>query len=119
MSSLTGPTRKATTLHKWAMFTPAGDEQVQRIVEQAVDIAGTCTDDELWQWCYASLEVLSSEHEFREATDTEVRESVFRCLVAEKMINHETTDYGFYVAWYGPGGSRARFVDYLRDFNER
>ncbi len=106
-------------MHKWAMFTDAGDARVQQIVEQAIDRAGTCSDDDLWRWCYASLEMLSAEEDHREATDTEVRETVFRFLVDEQLINHETTDYWFYVNWYGEDSNRRRFAEFLEEFDGR
>lgn len=73
---------------------------MQQILEQAADLAGQLTDDELWQWCYSSLELLSRNKGFGEATDTEVRQAAWDWLVSEGMINGDTTNYWFYVDWY-------------------
>ena len=73
---------------------------MQQIVESAMDRAGTVTDDGLWQWAYSSLELLSKDPQFKEATDTEVRQSVWDHLVQEQMIDPERTNYWFYIEWY-------------------
>ena len=89
------------TLHRWAMFSNEGEQRVQQIVESAMDLAGSVTDDGLWQWAYSSLELLSKDPQFKEATDTEVCQSVWDHLVQEQMIDPQKTNYWFYIEWYG------------------
>lgn len=88
------------TLRDWAMFSNEGNRRVQQIVESAMDRAGTVTDNELWQWTYSSLELLSREPDFKEATDTEVREQIWELLCNEQMIDRMHTQYWFYINWY-------------------
>lgn len=84
----------------YGMFTDAGNELVDRIVEAAINLKRTFHDDDahVWQWAYTALDKLSYGKGFEEATDTEVRESVYSTL--ENTIEGFTVtdeEYWFYV----------------------
>jgi hypothetical protein len=84
----------------YGMFTPEGDELVHNIVTSAIKLKNTFGDSDahVWQWAYTALDKLSYGEGFGEATDTEVRESVYSALedhIAGWNISEE--QYWFYV----------------------
>jgi len=84
----------------YAMFTDAGDQLVADIAARAVELSKTQTDDATWQYAYSRLELLSRTPEFAEATDTEVRESLWTALCQTGAIQDQNTvQYWFYVDW--------------------
>lgn len=83
------------------MFTEEGNARVQQIAEQALDLAGRVTDQELWLWCYCRLELLSRKKEFAEATDTAVREHLWDWLHAEHLLSRDREIGNWYpMDWY-------------------
>lgn len=84
----------------FAMFSTDGNQRVQQILDDTVRIAPGLTDDEIWQYAYSRLELLSREDEFGEATDTEVRENLWAALIDGRHFQSwKSVNYWFYVDW--------------------
>jgi len=62
----------------YGMFTDAGNEAVNSIVEMARKHQLS------WQTVYDMLEAISLEEAYEEATDTAVREAVYETLVGKR-----------------------------------
>ncbi len=81
---------------KFGMFTAAGNSKVAAIVTRVQGLE--LQDDAAWKYAYRELEALSELAGTEEATDTEVRESLFEELQKRNVIvNPDTVDYWFYV----------------------
>jgi len=84
----------------YGMFTDAGNELIHTIVESAIKLKRTFGDEDahVWQWTYTALNKLSYGEGFEEATDTEVRESVYSALEdAIEGWSISDDEYWFYV----------------------
>ena len=60
--------------YEYAMFTPAGNREVQKIVESVQDTK--LKNNEAWRFAYNELDILSQREGFTEAMDTDVRDHV-------------------------------------------
>ena len=60
--------------NEYAMFTPAGNREVHKIVETVQN--SKLKNDEAWRFAYDSLDELSGKKGFTEAMDTDVRDHV-------------------------------------------
>jgi len=65
----------------YAMFTPEGNQLVDRIVKAANDMKEYEGVERVWDWTVVQLEKLSYGEGFEEATDTAVREAVYDAVV--------------------------------------
>ncbi len=90
-------------MSEFAMFSDAGNQLVMVIYLDTVQlkIQGAFeTDTQLWQYAYSRLDQLHRDPVYAEATDTEVRETLWNQLVdAEMFTNWRQVDYWFYVDW--------------------
>jgi hypothetical protein len=78
------------------MFSAKGNRLVSAVVTRVVGLE--LQDDAAWKYAYRELEALSELAGTEEATDTEVRESLFEELQKRNVIvNPDTVDYWFYV----------------------
>lgn len=89
-----------TRLDYFSMFSTDGNRRVQQILDDTIRIAPGLTDDEIWQYAYSRLELLSREDKFGEATDTEVREDLWGALIKGRLFQSwKSVNYWFYVDW--------------------
>ena len=69
----------------YQMFTKQGNAAVQEIVSEALVLAGldgtSNAAEQAWQWALSELDALSKLDGCEEATDTVVREAVYKELV--------------------------------------
>ena len=77
--------------YEYAMFTPAGNREVQKIVE-TVERTGL-KNNAAWSLAYNELDILSQREGFTEAMDTDVRDHVYSALQRLKVINDRETDF--------------------------
>ena len=77
--------------YEYAMFTPAGNREVHKIVD-AVQRTGL-KNNAAWSLAYNELDILSQREGFTEAMDTEVRDHVYSALQQLKIINDRETDF--------------------------
>ena len=82
----------------FGMFTPEGDELVERIVRagarQHLELGDTLQQS--WQWIYHNLRKLSMAEGYGEATDTEVREicaGELERLTGKQLSSDEYSSY--------------------------
>jgi hypothetical protein len=68
------------------MFTTAGNDAVQGVVNAIINMSGNATEDELTKATMGMLHALSDIKAYSEAIDTVVRESVF------SMINYKLSN---------------------------
>lgn len=87
-------------VEQYGMFSPEGDELVDRIVQAALKLAqvDAASNAETWQFAYTSLQRLAQAEGYGEATDTVVREEVFSALWDNLSgFNLTEDEYWFYV----------------------
>lgn len=102
----------ATRPDYFAMFSTDGNQRVQQILEDTIRIAAGLTDDQIWEYAYSRLELLSREAGFGEATDTEVRSRLWQSLTdAGHIRDWQATNYWFYVDWHLDFADRKNFRD--------
>lgn len=77
--------------YDYAMFTPAGNREVHKIVETVQD--SKLKNDEAWRFAYNELDILSQREGFTEAMDTDVRDHVYSALQRLKIIDDYETDF--------------------------
>ena len=77
--------------YEYAMFTPAGNREVQKIVESVQDTK--LKNNEAWRFAYNELDILSQREGFTEAMDTDVRDHVYCALQRLKIIDDYETDF--------------------------
>ena len=77
--------------NEYAMFTPAGNREVHKIVETVQN--SKLKNDEAWRFAYDSLDELSGKKGFTEAMDTDVRDHVYCALQRLKIIDDYETDF--------------------------
>jgi hypothetical protein len=69
----------------FAMFTPEGNQLVERIATAGRELAGVDGPNNptelAWNWCLRELEKLGTAEGFEEATDTAVREAVYDFII--------------------------------------
>ncbi len=75
--------------HDYGMFTTAGNDAVQGVVNAIVNMSGNATEDELTKATMGMLHALSDIKAYSEAIDTVVRENVF------SMINYKLSNADF------------------------
>ena len=75
--------------HDYGMFTTAGNDAVQGVVNAIVNMSGNATEDELTKVTMGMLHALSDIKAYSEAIDTVVRENVF------SMINYKLSNADF------------------------
>jgi hypothetical protein len=76
----------------YAMFTPAGNREVQKIVETVQN--SKLKNNKAWRFAFNELDILSQREGFTEAMDTDVREHVFLALENLNIIDdYEDTDF--------------------------
>ena len=75
--------------HDYGMFTTAGNDAVQGVVNAIVNMAGNATEGELSDVTLRMLHSLSDIKAYSEAIDTMVRENVF------SMINYKLSNADF------------------------
>jgi len=75
--------------HDYGMFTTAGNDAVQGVVNAIVNMSGNATEDELTKVTMGMLHALSDIKAYSEAIDTVVRENVF------SMINYKLSNPDF------------------------
>ena len=91
------------------MFTDTGNRKIDELVTDVIARSSEMTDDQIWQYAYSRLELLSRREGFREATDTEVRSRVWYRLVDAQVIRDPSkVDYWFYVNWFNIGETEWR-----------
>lgn len=66
--------------HDYGMFTTAGNDAVQGVVNAIVNMAGNATEEELTKFTMGMLRSLSDVEAYSEAIDTMVRENVFAMI---------------------------------------
>ena len=66
--------------HDYGMFTTAGNDAVQGVVNAIVNMAGNATEEELTNTTNSMLSSLSDIKAYSEAIDTMVRENVFAMI---------------------------------------
>ena len=76
--------------HDYGMFTTAGNDAVQGVVNAIVNISGNATEDELTKVTMGMLHALSDIKAYSEAIDTVVRENVFS-MIKYKLSNADFT----------------------------
>ena len=72
--------------HDYGMFTTAGNDAVQGVVNAIINMSGNATEDELTKATMGMLHALSDIKAYSEAIDTMVRENVF------SMINYKLSN---------------------------
>ena len=72
--------------HDYGMFTTAGNDAVQGVVNAIINMSGNATEDELTKATMGMLHALSDIKAYSEAIDTVVRENVF------SMINYKLSN---------------------------
>jgi hypothetical protein len=78
------------------MFTSEGNSKVSAVVTRVQGLG--LTNDAAWKYAYTELDALSELEGFEEATDTEVRESMWEELLKRGIITEPNeVDYWFYV----------------------
>lgn len=77
--------------YEYAMFTPQGNREVQKIVEAVQD--SKLKNNEAWGLAYNELDILSQREGFTEAMDTDVRDHVFLALENLNIIDDYETDF--------------------------
>ena len=75
--------------HDYGMFTTAGNDAVQGVVNAIINMSGNATEDELTKATMGMLHALSDIKAYSEAIDTVVRENVF------SMINYKLSNADF------------------------
>lgn len=105
-----------TRLDYFSMFSTDGNRRVRQILDDTIRIAPGLTDDEIWQYAYSRLELLSREDGFGEATDTEVRENLWGALIDGRHFQSwKSVNYWFYVDWIievaNQNAKRDRFLE--------
>lgn len=76
--------------HDYGMFTTAGNDAVQGVVNAIVNMSGNATEDELTKATMGMLHALSDIKAYSEAIDTVVRENVFS-TINYKLSNADFT----------------------------
>jgi|DEB0MinimDraft_10_1074344.scaffolds.fasta_scaffold25609_5 hypothetical protein len=77
--------------YDYAMFTPQGNREVQKIVETVQDTK--LKNNDAWSLAYNELDILSQREGFTEAMDTDVRDHVYCALQRLKIIDDYETDF--------------------------
>ena len=77
--------------YDYAMFTPQGNQEVQKIVETVQDTK--LKNNDAWSLAYNELDILSQREGFTEAMDTDVRDHVYCALQRLKIIDDYETDF--------------------------
>ena len=77
--------------YEYAMFTPEGNREVQKIVETVQN--SKLKNNEAWGLAYDSLDSLSNKIGFEEAMDTDVRDHVYCALQRLQIIDELETDF--------------------------
>ena len=72
--------------HDYGMFTTAGNDAVQGVVNAIINMSRNATEDELTKATMGMLHALSDIKAYSEAIDTMVRENVF------SMINYKLSN---------------------------
>ena len=81
----------------WGMFTNKGNTAVQSIFDRCLEIAAELTDDEVWQYAYSRLELLSRDDATSEAISDAVRDQLWQQLLDVYAIKDESAvDQWFY-----------------------
>jgi len=77
--------------YDYAMFTPAGNREVHKIVETVQD--SKLHNEAAWKLAYNELDILSQREGFEEAMDTDVRDHVYFALNRLNIIDELETDF--------------------------
>ena len=77
--------------YDYAMFTPQGNREVQKIVETVQDTK--LKNNDAWSLAYNELDILSQREGFTEAMDTDVRDHVYFTLNRLNIINELEVDF--------------------------
>ena len=77
--------------NEYGMFTPAGNREVQKIVQTVQD--SKLKNNKAWSLAFNELDILSQREGFTEAMDTEVRERVYRALDRLDIIDVYEVDF--------------------------
>ena len=77
--------------YDYAMFTPQGNREVQKIVETVQD--SKLHNEAAWKLAYNELDILSQREGFTEAMDTDVRDHVYFALNRLNIIDELETDF--------------------------
>ena len=77
--------------YDYAMFTPAGNREVHKIVETVQD--SKLHNEAAWKLAYNELDILSQREGFEEAMDTDVRDHVYFALNCLNIIDELETDF--------------------------